>query len=76
MLEEIYNQYRGILARQEVFGCKPMKLTKKERFIVAFVNGVRTQWEYNEGSSFVTTEPCGISWDGHKFIVVVRRGAA
>ena len=74
-LEDMLKEHRDILERQTLFGCKPMPLTKNERFIIAYFGGVKTYWVYEGTKASVTTEPCGIGWDGRRFIVIVK-GAA
>ncbi len=53
---------------------KPIKLTNEDKFALAFVAGVRVFYERDDNMLEATTEPCGVGWDGNKFVVLV--GAA
>lgn len=50
----------------------PIKLTEEERFAIAISHGIRFHVEIDGESLRATTEPCGVSWTGEKFLVVAR----
>jgi hypothetical protein len=74
LFEEIAKTYNKILSMQLMFKSIPIALTDNEKFAIAVMSGVRAHVELKaDGSSFLTTEICGVGWTGESFVVMTKR---
>jgi hypothetical protein len=48
---------------------KPVDLTEKERWAAAFLAGVPIETKFEGGKFTVTTEPCGVAYDGRTWFI-------
>ena len=67
-----------VIWRQQIAGVKPIRLTKTEQLALCLLSGVPMSFGATNSNNIskVTTIPIGINWDGEKFRIFYKAGAA
>jgi hypothetical protein len=75
---DFYKRFRddAVLTVQQAeqrAGGKPLELTEEERWAAAFLAGVPIETQFENGTFTVTTDPCGVAYDGRQWFIYRKR---